>query len=308
VKARMSLSNPADIFAACVERLARGMRALPDKPDETPYSTARALWQFACGRAMSPASAIEFPLPLLNAKASLRLDELVTQRLAGVPLAYLTGTERFMGLDLLCTKEAMIPRRETELLGHAALEALRKRVEVCPTVTVLDVCTGSGNLAVAMAHYVPGARVFAADSSAGAVALARRNVAARRLDARIEVRAGDLLAPFDTPEFHDGVDLLLCNPPYISSGKVEALPAEIASHEPRTAFDGGPFGATVLLRLIREAPRFLRPGAVLGFEVGRGQGPPMLERLRKSGAYAVLRPVVDEEDHIRAVLATTEEP
>jgi release factor glutamine methyltransferase len=170
-------------------------------------------------------------------------------------------------------------------------------------ITVVDACTGSGNVALAVAHHVPNARVFAADLSEDAVSLARRNAAHLGLDSRTEFRAGDLLAPFDTPQFLGQVDLLTCNPPYISSAKVEHMPGEIAGHEPHLAFDGGPFGVAILMRLLQDAPRFLRSGGWLAFEVGLGQGPALVKRLEKAGAFKEIRTLADSTGSIRALLA-----
>jgi release factor glutamine methyltransferase len=294
--------NADDPFLSCVERMAAGMQTLPDKPDETADATVRALWHLAAGKPMSLQASIDLPLPSLHAEGVGRLATLIEQRLAGVPLAHLTGIQRFMELDLLSGKEALIPRRETELLGYAALDWLRKIAENRHEVSVVDVCTGSGNLAVAMAHYEPKARVFASDLSTDAVVLAKKNAAYLRLGDRVEVREGDLLAPFDEAKFHGTVDLLLCNPPYISSRKVDTMPAEISGYEPRLAFDGGPYGINLVLRLIREASRYLATGGLLAFEIGLGQGPAILQRLSKAG-FTDVQPMTDDSGEIRAVRA-----
>ncbi len=295
--------NPAEGLAACAERLASGLHVLPDKPEETPETTLCALAYLASGKPVSAAAASGLPLPPLGPDAIDRLEQLVTQRLAGVPLAHLTGRQRFMGLELLSGRGALIPRKETELLGRAALEALREIARQGVAPVVIDVCTGSGNLALAVAHHAHKARVLASDLSADAVALARRNAAILQLEDRVEFRQGDLLAPFDTPEFHARVDLLLCNPPYISSKKVDVMPQEIAQYEPRIAFDGGPLGIRILQRLIDEAPRFLRPGGWLAFEVGLGQGPAIVRRLQRTGPFTDTRSTPDDQGQIRAVLA-----
>lgn len=208
-----------------------------------------------------------------------------------------------MGIELLATAEALIPREETELLGFAALSRLRGIVRDRGRATVIDACTGSGNLALALAWHEPCARVWASELSEEAVSLARRNLALLGLADRVEFHTGDLLAPFDTPEFHASVDLLICNPPYISSGKIEGMPPEIIAHEPRIAFDGGPLGIRILLRLISEAPRFLRDGGCLAFEIGLGQGPGILKRVEQSGSYADVSAVTDRSGQIRAIVA-----
>jgi release factor glutamine methyltransferase len=291
-------------FDARCTALAACLQASPDKPQETAQATLRALWHLAAGTALSVDAAQEVALPAHDQAAGDRLDELIAQRMSGIPLAHLTGRQRFMGLELLAGKEALIPRRETELLGHAALAALQRLAAAQEGVTVVDVCTGCGNLALALAHHEPKAQVFASDLSEEAVDLARRNARHLDLDARVEFRVGDLLAPFDQPRFHGAVDLLVCNPPYISSQKVPTMPGEISDFEPRLAFDGGPLGVRILQRLIREASRYLKPGGWLAFEVGYGQGPAVLRRLQLQGDFSQTRSVVDAQGEIRAILAS----
>ena len=278
-------------------------QAAHDKPEETPENTLRALWSAAAGTPLSAVAAADVALPDLDADAEQRLDALIERRLAGAPLAHLTGRQHFLGLDLLAGPEALIPRRETELLGRAAIELARAAGAQGRITVAVDVCTGSGNLALALAHHVEGLRVFGADLSEDAVALARRNAAVLGLANRVEFRAGDLLAPFDEDVFHGAIDLLLCNPPYISSSKVGAMPEEISAHEPRLAFDGGPLGVSLLARLMQDGIRFVRPGGWLAFEVGLGQGPAMARRLRNDGAWDEVRELIDEDGAVRALLA-----
>jgi release factor glutamine methyltransferase len=285
--------------------LAQGLQTLHDKPEETSASALRALWHLAAGERLSVQAASERPLLALTTAQAQHLAELVGERLRGTPLAHLTQRQRFMGLELLAGPQALIPRRETELLGQAAAQLLTEAAHGGRAVLALDVCTGSGNLALGMAAQVPNARVLAADLSHEAVELARQNVLALGLQQRVEVREGDLLAPFDEAGFLGRIDVLTCNPPYISSPKVDTMPSEIAAHEPRLAFDGGPFGIRILQRLIREAPRFVRPGGWLAFEVGLGQGPAVSKRLTPAAGYAELRALTDAQGEVRALLART---
>jgi len=294
----------ATLFRDLSTQLAAGLRRLPDKPEETIEATLRALWQAAAGMAVSAERAGLLPLPELDAAGTGMLRSLVARRLAGVPLAHLTGRQHFMGLEMLAGPEALIPRRETELLGRGALERLQALANERDAVRVVDVCTGCGNLALVFAHHVPSARVFAADLSPEALALARRNARHLGLAARVEFREGDLLAPFDEAAFHGNVDLLVCNPPYISSKKVDILAEEIIGHEPRLAFDGGPLGIRIVERLLREAPRYVRPGGSLAFEVGLGQGPALVKRMAKLASYRRLATIEDQAGEIRVILAT----
>jgi len=290
-------------YAGLLERFANELTFLPDKPEETPESTLRALWYTAAGTPRSAEAAREGSLPALDAAGETRLDALVQKRLMGVPLAHLTQRQRFVDMEMLAGPGALVPRRETELLARAAIALAGEAASRQDGVRVVDVCTGSGNVALAIAQHVPTARVFAADLSEDAVALARCNAAHLGLQDRARFSAGDLLAPFDTAEFHGAVDVLTCNPPYISSAKVEQMHGEISQHEPHLAFDGGPFGVAILMRLLQDAPRFLRPRGWLAFEVGLGQGPAMVKRLEKSGVFADLNPKMDHNGAVRAIAA-----
>ncbi len=303
------MDQASPLFTTRLAHLTAALQTLPDKPEETAESALQALWHLAAGQPLSVDVAALTPLPDLNDDQHGALDRWIEQRVSGTPLAHLTGRQQFMGLELLAGPQALIPRRETELLAQAAVAKLRQLADAqAPqTVVAMDVCTGSGNLALALAHGEPRARVFAADLSEDAVALAQRNVDHLGLQERVQVRAGDLLAPFDTPEFHAQVDLLVCNPPYISSGKVETMPTEIMAFEPRLAFDGGPFGIRILQRLMREAPRYLRPGGWLAFEVGLGQGPAVLQWLQKAGHFDPAECVLDAQVQVRAILARRKE-
>lgn len=227
---------------------------------------------------------------------------LVESRLEGVPVAYITGRLSFMGVDMLAGPEAVLPRRETEVLGRAALRALRRLVRARGFARVLDLCTGCGNLALALAHYEPNCWVSGVDISAPAVRLARRNAGYLGLNDRVQFLQGDLFSPFEAREFWGQIDMVVCNPPYVSSHRIETMPFETAGFEPRGAFDGGPFGMDVQERLVREAPRFLKPDSSLFVEVGLGQGEILACSARKSGAYREIQYVRDEKEDIRAVV------
>lgn len=298
--------QPTPQFQRRCAALAERLQTLPDKPQETAAATLRALWHLASGRAMSVEAAEQTALPVLDQAAEARLADLISRRLSGVPLAHLTGRQRFMGMELLAGKGALIPRQETELLGHAALSVLHGLAAKRQSVVVIDVCTGSANLALALAQHEPKAQVFAADLSEDAVELARRNAVHAGLSDRVELRVGDLLAPFDQARFHGAVDLLICNPPYISSQKVAVMASEISDFEPRLAFDGGPLGVRILQRLIRESPGYLKPGGWLAFEVGHGQGPAVLKRLQAQGDFDRTQTVTDAHGEIRGILAARE--
>ena len=292
------------LYEKLLSRLAHNFAALPDKPEETAESTLHALRYAASGQPMSVVLASTLPLAELDEAGEKRLQGMVSQRLAGTPLSHITGRQHFMGLELLAGPEALVPRKETEILGKAALRLLRDLVRSRGQATVVDVCTGSGNLALSLASHDPAARVYAADISDKAVGLAQKNAAFLNLAGRVTVRQGDLLGPFDTADFHGQVDLLTCNPPYISSAKVDSMHDEIRAHEPREAFDGGPFGIRILQRLVQDAVRFLRPGGWLAFELGLGQGVPFMRRMQKDARYREVRAEYDEQGQVRVIVAS----
>lgn len=289
------------LFDRWREQLRDGCVFLPDKPEETPDSTLRALWFLAIGERRSAVAALAGALPPLEAAQIALLEFLLTQRLSGTPLAHLTRRVHFMGLEMLSDPSALVPRRETELLARTAIECAHATGQASPEI--LDACTGSGNVALALADALAGAHVHGADLDEAAVDLARNNAAHLGLDRRVEFKCGDLLEPYDLPTLHGRIDLLTCNPPYISSGKVAQMAHEISAHEPRRAFDGGPLGVSILMRLIEEAPRLLRGGGWLVFEVGAGQGPSIVRRMQKHPHYVDVEAINDETGIPRVVRA-----
>lgn len=290
-------------FRDMVNFLAAELSVLPDKPEETVDSTLRALWHAASGKHVSAERALALDLPVLSDAQMKTLRELVAHRIGGVPLAHITQRQHFADMEMLAGPDALVPRKETELLARTAISLAVDYAASAGAVRVVDVCTGSGNVALAVAHHCTAASVLAADVSAAAVQLARRNAQHLRLDSRVDFRIGDLLAPFEDVEFGNSVDILTCNPPYINSAKVAAMPAEIAAHEPHLAFDGGAFGIAILMRLLQEAPRVLKQGGWLIFEVGAGQGPALVKKLNAMPAYMNVSDVKDAAGIQRVIAA-----
>ena len=286
---------------ALTQQLSTAIIFLPDKPEETAESTAKALWFAAVGQPCSVGLAQTRALPALDHNSRVRLQDLLARRLTGVPLAHLTGRQSFMGVELHAGPEALIPRMETEIVGRAALAKLHELTTSRGNVRVVDVCTGSGNLAVSLAVHESLCEVWGVDLSVDAVKLAERNAVLHQLSSRVFFCQGDLFEPIRSDAFFGSVDLMVCNPPYISSGKIAKLPTETGSHEPRLAFDGGNFGVTIISRLLKEAPQFLKPESWLYFEVGLGQGPYFVRSIGKMAEYRTLETFADEQGSIRAI-------
>ena len=187
---------------------------------------------------------------------------LLSRRQSREPLQYILASQSFMGLDLYVDDSVLIPRPETELLCEQALMWLRK--QSLPSFRVLDLCTGSGALAVAVACQEYTAQVFATDISDQALAVAKKN--AKIHNAEVTFFKGDFLSSVSGLQF----DLIVCNPPYIPAAQCETLQEEVL-YEPRIALDGGADGLHFYRKLALEAPHCLHPGGALFCEVGYGQ-------------------------------------
>jgi release factor glutamine methyltransferase len=204
--------------------------------------------------------------------------ELIRRRLAGEPVAYLVGEQEFWSLPFFVDGAVLVPRRDTETLIEVALDHVADRAA---PIAVLDVCAGSGCVAVTLAHELPAARVLATELSPDAAAIATRNAARNRVADRVEVRVGDLLAPVvaELP-----VDLLVANPPYVASGDLADLAVEVR-REPALALDGGADGLDVIRRLVAAAPEAVRPGGLVALEHGFDQAERVAALLDASGAF-----------------------
>lgn len=277
-------------------------RPLPDKPEETPHNLLNALWHTAAGVPLSAERAPKITLPLLDDDAHKRLLKLLDLKKGGVPLAHLTERQHFLGLELLAGPDALIPRKETEILGRAVLAKLKSLAEARGQLMVMDLCTGSGNLALAYAHHEPAARVHGSDISGDAIRLARRNALHLALHERVDFFEGDMFAPFESDDIRKW-DIVSCNPPYISTDKVSKMHHEISGFEPEMAFNGGHFGISIVSTLLRNAPRFLKPSSWLAFEVGLGQGDFLVKQLQKNPAFCEIETHTDAPGRIRAILA-----
>lgn len=202
----------------------------------------------------------------IGADDERRFRALLAKRARHIPSAYLTGLREFYDLELAVGPGVLIPRPETEHLVEEALRIGRKLLAVRDRMTVVDVGTGSGAVALAVAKHLPAARVLATDISPAALAQAEYNAKRLRLAGRVTFLAGDLL-----DAVHEPVDLVLANLPYISSGEIAGLQPEVRDHEPRAALDGGPDGLRLIARLLGQLPGRLCPGGAAILEIGHDQ-------------------------------------
>jgi release factor glutamine methyltransferase len=221
---------------------------------------------------------------------------LIRRRLEGCPVAYLVGRKEFFALKFDVNPAVLIPRPDTEGLVVECLR-LAKGLE---KPHVLDLGTGSGNIAVAVAHQHKGAQVTAVDVSPEALAVAAQNAARHGVAGRIRFLAGDLFAPLAAGE---AFDIVLSNPPYIAREDLPRLPVGVRDYEPHRALDGGPGGYAVFERLVRDAPAYLKPGGHLILEIGSDQEGPARQFISSAQGFDLAPTVYDHSGHPRVLHA-----
>ncbi len=213
-----------------------------------------------------------------------RYRELHKRRRAGEPVAYLRGMREFYGRPFRVDKRVLVPRPDTEILVEVAMARTRARTL---STRVLDLCTGSGCVAITFGRERPNAHVLGTDLSEDALVVARDN--ALRLGAVpwVWFRKSDLFADLGLP--HPRFELITANPPYIPEGDIAGLAATIREFEPRMALTGGSDGLDFARRIIREAPSYLEPGGVLAMEIGAGQSTEVADVFAENGFGSVER-------------------
>jgi len=258
-----------------------------------------------------------------------RLHDLVKRAGQHEPIAYLVGKTEFYSLELNVTPACMIPRPETELLVERAIEFLRihpvRNSSVGDTLQngrisnrartgtqyVCDLCTGCGCIAVAIAKNCPDVRIIATDICDAALAVAAGNVEKHQLKERITLLCGDLFDPIIpgldvdklVPGSERGFDLIVCNPPYVSTAEYEKLDKNVKDYEPKVALFAGADGLDIYRRIIEKADRFLKSDAALMLEIGYAQGRAVKELLEQTDAFAEIKIEKDLHNNDRIALA-----
>ncbi|MBK7074311.1 MAG: peptide chain release factor N(5)-glutamine methyltransferase [Myxococcales bacterium] len=221
---------------------------------------------------------------------------LIKRRLGGEPLAYLVGEQEFWSRTFEVSPDVLIPRSDTETVVQAVLDRLG--ADKARPRRGLDLCTGSGILAITLARELPGLTMVATDVSTAAAAVATRNVARHQVGERVEVRVGDLWAPVGDEAF----DLIVSNPPYIRQAELAGLDREV-QREPRLALDGGADGLGFYRRIVAGLAARLAPGGWIAVEHGHDQGPDVAALLDASGVTAPATTIADLARRPRVTLA-----
>ena len=235
---------------------------------------------------------------LLSHAELLAAKGLVERRVSREPLQYILGTQEFCGLEFNVNPAVLIPRPETELL----VEYVAQRIPVGRQATIVDACTGSGCIAVAIAQQRPCAQVIATDLSNPSLNVARLNATRHSVSERITWLEGDLLGPLANRELEGGIDVIVSNPPYISEADWATLQPEVRLFEPRGALVAGPRGTELQERLLREAVQYLSPRGALIMEIGSGQAHTVRRIVDEIPGYRFHRLVYDAAGLERVVI------
>lgn len=216
----------------------------------------------------------------LDTVSEKHFQELIHRRAGREPLQYIVGSQEFWGLEFKVTRDVLIPRPETELVVESAMNVLKS----IANPTVIDLCTGSGCIAVSIGKQFDTARIFATDMSDRALGIARENARKHGVMDRIRFLEGDLFQPMEELDLIDKVHLITANPPYIPSGDLPSLQPEVRDHEPAMALTAGADGTEIQKRIIAGAARFLLKNGSLIMEMGIGQA-------------ETLGRIIDESEH-----------
>jgi release factor glutamine methyltransferase len=213
----------------------------------------------------------------------LRLFEQTGKRRAArEPLQYITGKQEFWGLEFLVTPDVLIPRPETELILESIARPGEDRNRL---LRIIDLCTGSGCIAVSLAKELPQARILATDKSSRALSIAGENARRHGVADSIRFFEGDLFVPLEELDIHGQVDIIAANPPYVPSVDYGTLQPEVRDYEPEMALFAGPDGTEVHRRILEEAPAFLKKHGMLIMEMGAGQADMLVQMARQAGSY-----------------------
>ncbi len=232
-----------------------------------------------------------------------QLHQLVKRATQNEPIAYITGRCEFYSLEFAVTRDCLIPRPETELLVERAVEFLRGRPG---KQLVCDLCTGSGCIAVAIAKNVAGIDLLATDISDAALQVAIQNAQKHAVAERIRFLHGDLFEPLVPQLDKCRFDLIVCNPPYVTSSEYETLERNVKDYEPAEALLGGAHGLDIYRRICEQTEQFLKSDAALILEIGYAQGQNVKELLEQTQLFADIVVEKDLQDNDRIIIARRE--
>ena len=223
----------------------------------------------------------------------------VDQRCQGKPIQYITGKQEFMGLEFEVCEKVLIPRGDTETIVEKLLELADKS----SALNVIDMCTGTGAIAVSLAHFLPEAMVTAVDISEAALSCCDRNIRKHGLENRVKAIKSNLFEDLTRFKLTNIIDMVVSNPPYIPSIDIASLSVNVKDFEPMLALDGGIDGLDFYRSIIHDAVIYLKSGGILAFEIGYNQGQYIMDRIKENGNYYDLECFKDLAGLDRCIIA-----
>lgn len=265
---------------------------------EGPEQAARIARELVCAATgQTKADLLAGREAVLDSHAVHRLRDYVIRAREGEPLAYIIGEWDFCGMTLSVTRDVLIPRDDTMAVTELAM---KKAMFLEQNPRVLDLCAGSGCIGLAVAHKVKDARVTLGELSPEAIRVAKKNIADQKLSGRVSCIQVDVRQP--AAKFLGTFDLIVSNPPYVTTEEYEKLDPSVRDYEPRMALDGGADGLDFYRAIVRNFTAALKPGGFLCFEFGLGQQEAVCEILEQGG-YEVCQLRDDNQGITRAVIA-----
>lgn len=225
--------------------------------------------------------------------------EFVEQRCQGKPIQYITGKQEFMGLEFEVSEKVLIPRGDTETIVEKLVELANKG----NTLNIIDMCTGTGAIAVSLAHFLPNAMVTAVDISEAALECCNRNIIKHGLQNRVKTIESNLFEDLTRLRLTNIIDMVVSNPPYIPTLDIASLSTNVKDFEPMLALDGGIDGLDFYRSIIHDAVSYLKSDGILAFEIGYNQGQHIMDIIKENGSYYDLECFKDLAGFDRCIIA-----
>jgi release factor glutamine methyltransferase len=223
----------------------------------------------------------------------------IEQRAQGKPVQYITGKQEFMGIEFEVSEKVLIPRGDTEIIVEKLLELANKST----ALNIIDMCTGTGAIAISLAHFLPKAMVTAADISEAALECCNRNIVKHGLQNSVRAIKSNLFEDLTSLKLTNSIDIVVSNPPYIPTVDIAGLSVNVKDFEPMLALDGGTDGLDFYRSIIHDAVIYLKSGGILAFEIGYNQGQHIMDIIKENGNYYDLECFKDLAGFDRCIIA-----
>jgi release factor glutamine methyltransferase len=232
-----------------------------------------------------------------------RYNELIDRRASHVPLQYITQQVEFMSLNFIVDERVLIPRPETEILVETVIKKTDNKLHHDRRITIIDIGTGSGNIAISLAKNISNIRIYAGDISLRALAVANENVQKHDVTDKIHLLHGNVFDAFNIDVKNEQVDFVVSNPPYVSKSESKNLEPELIDHEPLLALIGGEDGLCIYKQIIKDAAGWIKPGGYLIIEIGETQAGSIIKLMQNELYYDEIEIINDLQGKERIISA-----